>query len=386
MNIKRFTFAICSLLTVLCFIGCGNDDLPSIDKRQLADHSVLVYIVADNNLSDSGDESFRIISKAYYNTPNRDDANLFVYLDNHEGDGLPVLYYLDPKTEPTVLKGYTEQNSVSPSVIREVCSTVFSTGQRAKSVNSVIFWSHGTNWYPANTKERTRSFGEDNNAKIDISDMADALKGLSINNLMFDACLMGSAEVAAEFADVADVLVASPTEILTTSYPYRTIIPALCTSKPDMHKVVDLYQQYYSSLSDIYQSGILTAVNLQGIRRLAETFGKLKNPAYGDGHMTTVPELCYDRERVHLFFDILQFAGRCRDKIAEESDAGTADVLYQDFVQAFRDCDIYTRHTDKFITINLKGACGLSVYIPGPAIVAGLDNFYKYLTWYQWSH
>ena len=59
--------------------------------------------------------------------------------------------------------------------------------------------------------------------------MAAALKGLSINNLMFDACLMGSVEVAAEFAGIADVLVASPAEILTTSFPYHTIIPALCT-------------------------------------------------------------------------------------------------------------------------------------------------------------
>lgn len=66
-----------------------------------------------------------------------------------------------------------------------------------------ILGSHGTNWFPAPDNKGSRSFGKDNADEINIPEMAAALKGLSINNLMFDACLMGSVEVAAEFAGIA---------------------------------------------------------------------------------------------------------------------------------------------------------------------------------------
>ena len=39
-----------------------------------------------------------------------------------------------------------------------------------------------------------------------------------------------------------------------------------------MHKIVDLYYAYYNSLSEQYKSGILTAVELSGINKLAEEF------------------------------------------------------------------------------------------------------------------
>lgn len=215
--------------------------------------------------------------------------------------------------------------------------------------------------------------------------MAAALKGLSINNLMFDACLMGSVEVAAEFAGIADVLVASPAEILTTSFPYHTIIPALCTPNPDMHKIVDLYYAYYNSLSEQYKSGILTAVELSGINKLAEEFGRLKAASYSDAHLPSITAMTYDRENVHLFFDLKQFARMCHDKIAAD-DEQKAENLHDNFLKAYNACKVYTRHTDRFMSINLRGACGLSVYVPGPSIVSGLDEYYQNLAWYKWSH
>ena len=375
-----------ALLLVFLLAGCNEDpvELPrDINQRDLPDHSVLVYIVSENNLDYYGDDSFDAITEAYYNAGNRRDANLFVFIDNV--DNPPILYWLDPEYGLTELVRYPEGNSVSPDNLRQVCATAFSSGKRQNPVNTAIFWSHGTSWWPV-PKTESRSFGDDDGFKIDITDMADALRGLSIQNLMFDACLMAGVEVAAEFADVADVLVASPTEILATSYPYYSIIPALCTSTPDMHKVVDLYYDHYQGMTNGGQSGILTTVELKQIRQLAQAFGKLQQAGHGDDHILDISALCYDREAIHLAYDIVGYAQMHRDKAAESIGSEAAGRLYDDFITAFYDCNIYCKHTDRFISINLSGASGLSVFIPGKYNLTSYEEFYRTLAWYQWSH
>lgn len=382
---SRFTMFI-PILIVCCLTSCSaeQDELVphDIDQRQLASHSLLIYIVADNNLSNYSTDSFEKIVKAYFNSTNK-EVNLFVYMDNYEGT--PSLYWLDPVYGSIELQKYPEINSVSPSVIREVCVKCFSSGNRNNPVNSVIFWSHGTNWLPGPPGSKNRSFGDDNGKQIDITDMADALKGLSINNLMFDACLMGSVEVAAQFANVADVLVASPAEILTTSFPYHTVIPELCTSNPDMRKVVDRYHDFYNAQHGQYRSGILTTVNLEGIKTLAKAFGELTNSVDVDPYLEGGSILSYDRESKHLFFDICQFATQCRNKYAEQYGITKAETLYNAFMEAFKDCDVYTRYTERFLNIPLKDACGLSVYVPGQIQSEKIDEYYHSLAWYNWT-
>lgn len=387
-HFNLFTSLILSiaLIAVINLTGCSSNDeeeVPRhIQERVLADHTLLVYIVGDNNLSDYATDNFDIISNAYFNTPERNKANLFVYMDNLDGD--PVLYWLDPVYGTNRLREYHESNSVSPTVIRDVCATAFGSGKRNNPINSVIFWSHGTNWLQAKNSGLSRSFGDDNGMQVNIADMADAIKGLSIHNLMFDACYMGSVEVAAEFADVADVLVGSPTEILATGFPYHSIIPDLCTSEPDMHKVVDRYFEYYDSQQGQYRSGILTSVNLAGIRTLAETFGCLKYASYGDGPLADAPILSYDRERSHLFYDLHDFAALCRDMIPAEKDNGNIGNCFELFNQAFEECGIYTRHTEQFLGIPLTNPCGLSIYVPRPTTYSALHEFYQTLSWYKW--
>lgn len=373
------------LATNICLTGCSdseNELSRDINHLQLPDHSLLIYLVADNNLSYQCETSFKQITEAYFGTKGHENTNLFIYVDNIDAD--PVLYWLDPVDGITILRNYNETDSCSPSVIKDVCTTAFGSGSRNNPVNTAIFWSHGTNWLPA-THTGSRSFGDDDGRQVDIADMADALKGLNINNLMFDACQMASVEVAAQFADAADVLVGSPAEILATSFPYHTIIPDLCTSNPDMHKVVDRFFEYYDSMQGQYRSGILTAVNLSGIRRLAHAFGKIKNPVYGDRHLQSVPILCYDRYNPKVFYDFMQFGEMCRDKYAELYDKGQAEELFKELEKAFNECDIYTRDTGRVLEIKLTNPCGLSVYVPGPITVKGLDYFYAKLAWYDWT-
>ena len=57
--------------------------------------------------------------------------------------------------------------------------------------------------------------------------------------------------------------------------------------------------------------------------------------------------MTYDRENVHLFFDLKQFARMCHDKIAAD-DEQKAENLHDNFLKAYNACKVYTRHTDRF--------------------------------------
>lgn len=382
----RLSLAAGILAGIFCWTGCSPENgekIPrDVNERKLADHSLLVYFVADNNLSNYATNNFEKISEAYFSKPDNNRLNLFVYMDNLEGN--PRLYWLDPEYGTNVLKEYPETNSASASTIRDICATTFRSGKRGKTVNSVIFWSHGTNWLQAYNPTGNRSFGDDDGYHIDIADMAKAIEGLSINNILFDACYMGSTEVAAEFSAVADVLVGSPCEILSTGFPYHTIIQALCSEKPDMHKVVDSYHEFYDTQDGIYRAGALTSIDLSGIRNLANAFGRLKYASFGDNSVQGLSILSYDRERTHLFHDIRQFAELCHEKAVQTVGKELADRYLEDFDRAYRGCNVHTRMTDRFLGIDMRGGCGLTVFVPRPETYPPVCDFYRTLRWYGW--
>lgn len=76
--LSRIAFAI---MFTLCLNSCrdSDEDDRAINNRALADHSTLIYIVADNNLSDYGKDSFERIQKAYYNAPNKKGTYSFTW-------------------------------------------------------------------------------------------------------------------------------------------------------------------------------------------------------------------------------------------------------------------------------------------------------------------
>ena len=361
----------------------SEDDMPKgPDNTPRALQSILVYLVADNNLTGMAEENFQQIKQAYYSSADRHSANLFVYMDNETGS--PTLYYFNPGSSSVKIKEYNEQNSVEPSVLRQVCTDAFGLGERTEPVNTLLLWSHGTSWFPAPEEAKCRSFGDDYGKQMDIPELADALQGLELDNLLFDACYMGSVEVAAEMVGVADRLVASPAEILSTGFPYQTIIRELCKKEPDMHRLVDLYHDYYQGQDNLYQSGTLTSLNLDRMKDLAMAYGELVSKSYGSDYIERKGLLCYDREDHHLFFDICKVAAKCRDKLAANGDSALADILYTQFTRAWQACEVYTRHTDYMLGIDIRQASGLSVYVPD-GFNQTVDGYYRSsLQWSDW--
>ncbi len=71
----------------------------------------------------------------------------------------------------------------------------------------------------------------------------------------------GGIEVAYEFKDKCDFIVASPAEILATGFPYDRVIEPLFDNNADLEEVCKRYYDYYNSQSGVYKSGTIALYN-----------------------------------------------------------------------------------------------------------------------------
>ena len=146
MNLKHHIFTIMStLLAVWTFTGCEEEkeDLP---QEIVYDHTLLIYIAGDNNLSSIAEGNLNDIGVGLlsYN----EGLNLVVYKDNY--NGLPALYRLKPSTskiDTLYLARYVEQNSVDSEVMKEVITRTFSTYDTP--VKGLLIWGHNSSWMPS---------------------------------------------------------------------------------------------------------------------------------------------------------------------------------------------------------------------------------------------
>jgi len=234
----------------------------------------------------------------------------------------------------------------------------------------LILWSHGSSWMPNGSG--LRSFGNDNGTRINIPDLANALP-VKFNFILFDACLMGSVEVACELKDKTDYLIASPAETQATGFPYKQIVPELIQSQIDFNAVAKTYFDYYNAQSGAYQSATVSVVDTRYLPDLANSMKQLceNNPVnLQTFDRTSVQRLDVYEEQYD--FDLLDFV----DKVFPNANK-------DDFVNQLNKVVLYKNHTPQFILkYNINTYCGLSCYIP----LSGrgdLTAYYKTLKWYQ---
>ena len=123
------------LSIIIIFSACNNNDEPEKVSR-----TVLVYMVADNSLTDIVEANVDSMMAGFKATSNAD--NLIIYLD--DSNKTPVLFKLkknnDGSVTKEVIKNYSEQNSLDVSVMKGILSEVYSS-YPADSYGLVL-WSH----------------------------------------------------------------------------------------------------------------------------------------------------------------------------------------------------------------------------------------------------
>lgn len=255
---------------------------------------------------------------------------------------------------------------------------------------SMVMNSHGTGWLEQGTyndsgsdfnfwsvaplsfaQERTTdSSGKKTDHFIDIPDLAAAIP-MHLDNLIFDACLMGNVETVYELRKVASYIVASPTQVQSRGFCYNTIASRLLEEPVSNPKgVCEDYRDQFSSESGWFASCTVSMTNTSQLNSLAAVVKRLQ-----EKYATKVKALSktsvqvYDNDGAACFFDLEDIyikAGATSEEIA--------DLQY-----AVAACVEFKYISDTFFYIKNNHCCGLSMALP--QYLDKKTDFYKTLQW-----
>lgn len=357
-----------SLILIPFLSSCEQDKM----KEELkANHVLIVYLAADNDLSADALKNLEQIKKAYRST----GARLIVFIDTL--DDLPRLLEVT-ENGSALIEEYREFNSVSAAKMNEVLQKIVNLYPAEQY--GLVLWSHGTSWLPADSQLRVagmgmqRAFGSDGGMQLNIPVLAEALP-VKFDFILFDACLMGAVEVAYELRNKTDYIISPSTETIADGFPYELIIPELLIADFDLKKVAQTYFNFYNNQHGAYRSATISLVKTSDLELLATEMKKLftnSNPDFLSFDRTSVQRLDVYEEQYH--FDLLDFI----NKIFPDADVSA-------FEKQLEKCVLYKAHTPRFIEMfNINIYCGLSCYIRHSRR-RDLNEYYKTLQWYYES-
>jgi hypothetical protein len=373
---------------LLIMVSCEKTQ----DLRNDTTKTVLVYMAADNNLSAFARRN--IYSMRSSMGSDLDFANLLVFVDRQSVN--PVLLHIHDYRIDTV-KVYDKLNSADASVLKEVIETV-TDNWKAESYGLVL-WSHGMAWVPeaqmhtiasdqgwAPMRERpkTKTFAaenlpDDKYTCMEIDDLVDAIPEGVFDYIAFDACYMGSVEVAYALRNKTKYIISSSCEIVDEGFPYGTVTRDFING--NLLKMCSEFYSYYNRQSGWHQTASISLVDTDGLDSLARCFRKIVA-----AHKSEIPTLdisdiqhC-DRFDKHVMFDLEDFV----DKLGTERD----DLM--EFRLQLEKCILYKNATPYICSyypddpkgIKMVSFSGLSVYIPLESFEAsGLNDDYRDTEW-----
>lgn len=318
-------------------------------------------------------------------------VNLVIYEDSRETkfkdveEGKPVLYrlkrnFIDKQRVDTIMIHHFEKdhNSADPEVMQSIINEAFAACPA--SVKGLEIWCHGLGWAPSDKYQATKAteatrasqwVGPDDNRYLEIWELRKALeKCPHLNYIAFDACNMAQAEVAYELKDVADYMMACPTEIMAQGLPYTDLIQILSGVNN-----VSALPQCFPKIAYAFQQqdyvnhthGTFSILDLKSMTELHHAYNILQS-------------VCSDRlqmlkDRPSSYLKSLQQFGR---KSMGSNDLffdmiTVADFLanYQPdlpaYVQLKKTLDktvLYEHHTDTFLDLGEITCCGIGVAVP----------------------
>ncbi|MDC1105346.1 clostripain-related cysteine peptidase [Prolixibacteraceae bacterium] len=258
---------LCILIAIAC-ISCNQTESP----KPQANETLVIYMAADNDLK--GNALLNVYDMV---EGIKKDQKVIVFMD--KGDKNSYLMELNKENGTAihrqVIKQYPDQNSADSHTLLQVLKEVMERYPSQKY--GLILWSHGTSWFPA-PKPKTKSFGVDKQSTMEIHDLATALP-TKFKYILFDACLMGSVEVASELQNTTDYLIASPTDILTTGMPYQKILPILLNTHPTVEErlkeICKTYIDHYKQKEGRMQSASIALYNLNNSNMVQAAMQKI---------------------------------------------------------------------------------------------------------------
>lgn len=326
----------------------------------------MIIMQGNNGLAEFMDSNLQRIITAYYDVPT-DVGRILIFYDRGNYTRLTELYMDDGMAKQRLIEEYPTSTS---TVDKEFLAGVINHMKEVAPADSygLIMSSHGGGWVPADLYDiyllgessrvnepdaKPLFYGQDDSDCMEIPDLVDALKHTRFKYIIFDACMMANVESLYDMRNMADYIIASPTEILGAGFPYENILPLLFErTDHKLKEVCEAYMEYYRDTS-----GTIALIDCSKMDALAEAM----RGVYAEAKSVDVSQVqAYDNFLYHLYFDLGDYVKQ----------VATGDTLER-FNAALRDVVVYSGYTDTFFTVTgeddayipIEEYSGLSCYI-----------------------
>lgn len=392
------------LLVIVAMVAACKKEAVDIPKSKEVKRLVMAYMVADNDLDYFAVQN---INDMEAGMSEDFEGKLLVYIDRNNKGYPPHPYLMEIQHDTTariiskIVCTWPEQNSADANMLRRVISEAKNYYPEFTSLG-LILWSHGSAWIPSNvpvnTKRgqvlggRIKSFALDDNptdsAVMEIKSLAQSLRGNSFDFILFDACYMGCVEMGYELKEMADFLIASPTEVLSYGFPYKKMVPLFGKKIIHTKAMAEEFYASYQAQKGIFQSASVAVINLKNIDHFTSRPDKFFTQI-----ATLTDTLKIDRKQRQQLslagnnspvwaYDLKDFIQYCVTQVNNKE----VNREWQTVLEEYNKTVWSSLHTDYlFNSLSLTNCHGLSTYIPNSFNNQTADDYYKTLSWYQQS-
>ncbi len=380
MNMRLVLAVLLSLVLVACGGGgsTGTTTTGGGGGTSGRQWTYMVYMGADNNLSDAGAADINEMEKVGSN------ANVAIVVQaefsSKYSTGLPtdtrrIYVQNDNNTNSVNLTGTSLGNvDMGKPATLAAFITWAKTNYPAQHY-ALVIWDHGAGWKTREIASPQRGAVQDETSGsfMSLPDLAKAVSdsGVHLDIVNFDACLMAMYEVAYEFRGLTDYMVFSEETEPGAGDPYDTILGAL-TQTPTMSSrtlastIVDKYNAFY--VPNTRESTTKSAVDMAQIDALDAKIVALAKALAADTSTNTVVTLAQGNTQAYTYptnHDLFHFCQYLNTSLP----AGTAKTLCGDIVAMKGSVVVNSKTTGT----SMANSQGLAIYIPTAAQTNAAD-------------
>lgn len=395
-------------LLVVVLAACSNE-IPEQQPAKRSGRTVLAYLIS-NNKAGSLDTYLRDnVIDMYIALGNmKESCTLLVFYRPYTGDtplSNPTLmsFYTDGRgnvNNQPVLSGdnltfeavcqiaqkkeYTMNSQIAtdPAVMKEV----FTDMQIVAPSDSygLILGSHASGWMKGNSVQ-SKAFGDDDGYNIDIPDLAGVLKNSfseKLDFVLFDACMMGTAEVGYELKEVTSYCIASVMETPALGFPYKQVFSYLYSENIDYSAVCHEFISF-NKVNNAW--GTCAVMNCSQMENLANAV-KAKLSEWKDAlssvSMQNVQQYGVGSYR-YFSYDVLDFFRELGGKSGvAETDLNEAIASIQTVLnEAVIAKECIPNPSNSSFRVDETRFCGIGMYIPKEINDYVPDN----ISWNNWN-
>lgn len=403
-------------LLVIVLAACSNE-IPEQQPAKRSGRTVLAYLIS-NNKAGSLDTYLRDnVIDMYAALGNmKESCALLVFYRPYTDDtplGYPTLmsFYADGRgniNNVAALTGaeltfdavchvaqkkeYTMNSQIAtdPAVMKEV----FTDMQTVAPSDSygLILGSHATGWMKGNSVQ-SKAFGDDGGYHIDIPDLANVLKksfSEKLDFVLFDACMMGTAEVGYELKEATSHCIASVMETPVYGFPYDRILPYLYTENIDYSAVCHEFMSFNKANNLWGTCAVMDCSQMENLASAVKAKLSEWQDALSSVSMQNVQQYGVNSYK-YFSYDVLDFFRELGGKSGvAETDLNEAIASIQTVLnEAVIAKECIPNPSNSSFRVDEARFCGIGMYIPkeyNPYVAnktAWNDYYEQSISWYH---